>query len=229
MAFAAGSSGPNDPRIECLSRQTKACRLARAGEFMSIRRRLRSPFVALVVAIALVACSSAPGTTPVSNPLAQARHPNGEGTHLFITFHNNVDAFTLVTRYWSDVALSTWHVEGTNCVSPGQTIGTNIAWGQGSPEAKLRVDVKGKQNCQGSTLRGGDIVTEKCTLKSFVSDLYSEVKLTGSLGQFELSKFLKVPDREQPCKEQIPDGAAPRVGAQATTQLRSAPRIARAP
>ena len=172
---------------------------------MTTRSRRQPQLVAFVVAIALAACSGAPGTTPASSPVAQAKHPNVQDQHLYITFHNRVDGYTWLTRYWSYSALPTWHVEGANCIAPGETFKTDIVWKNGGPQAKLRVEIRGEKNCAGPNLHGGNLLGPKCMLNvdgsRGVFDAYADVRLTGSVGQFDLSDFTKTEGHARPCRD----------------------------
>jgi hypothetical protein len=178
------------------------------GEFMSTPPHLRSPFVVLVVAIALAACGGAPGANPAPNPGALARVPHST-SHMYITFHNKVDAYTLLTRYWSYLIDPQWHIEGANCIGPGQRYEGDIVYHLGGPQARLRVETKSKADCTGPTLRGGDVTGPKCRVndqdsKGNTRDAYADVDLTGSLGQFDLSRFKTIPGHVVPCQFQDP-------------------------
>lgn len=175
---------------------------------MSTYRRLRSPFIALVVAIALSGCGGAPVANPAPNPGALAKAPLNRTNRIYITFYNKVDAYTWLTRYWSKTNILSWHIEGANCIGPGQRYDGDIASSFGTPQVRLRVETKSKADCTGPTLRGGDLTGPTCQvndeehLKNKPRDVYSEVDLTGSLGQFHLSGFKTIPGQIEPCRFQ---------------------------
>lgn len=116
----------------------------------------------------LVGCSSS-STTPQG-----LGAPNTD--YVFhIRIHNQLDKYVWLTRYYSYKAEAVWHIDGASCVAPGITYDTNIHYVTiGTPQAKLRVEVKDSSTCT-HTVPNGDRYGPKCDINFDTTKSYGTV------------------------------------------------------
>jgi hypothetical protein len=82
--------------------------------------------------IALAACGSAPSDIHNGYSPALSRPHLGPESIFHIRFRNNVDAYALVVRFWSYSLDTKWHIEGTDCLRPGEVLDSDLRWQNGS-------------------------------------------------------------------------------------------------
>jgi hypothetical protein len=163
---------------------------------------IRSQLLAAVAIVALAACSSTPqamtGATPkmgaMGNPVADGLHPNKDAFFFHIKYDNQIDAYTVLTVYWSYQWDPAWHISTAHCVAPGAVQNTVIGYAQPGQEAKVRIEVRSQKDCQGPNLPGGDIMGPKCWI-SWTYDKINEftsVEGYGSKNNYGLTGFRQV-------------------------------------
>lgn len=115
----------------------------------------RAPFrfvAACVCALTLVSCDAP--ALPRTPQTAVRKPALTRQWTWFVKVKNSTERYVWVTRYWSRKGLATWHIEGANCVKPGDVLNGRIDWkweGQNG-EGKLRFQViRSNTNCSGST------------------------------------------------------------------------------